>query len=240
MRADHKPFALKRLLGKFEKYWISQFVKPQLDALGDGCLIMKPWYLHLYGTGITLGEAVHIVTSRDRTVRLTTWAHENGAGKIDVQDHALLCPGVRIDSATSVTIGRGTMLAAGVYVTDADWHGVYDRSKPIGTTKAIELAENVWIGDGATICKGVHIGANSIVGAGSVVTKSLPENVIAAGNPAAVVKQLDPSMSLTTRTDLLQDHVTLQRDVDLLDQALRKDNTWLKWLRTVIAPKSQD
>lgn len=240
MRNDHKPFALKRLLAKIERFWINHFVRPQLESLGDGCLIMKPWYLHLYGAGISFGDAIHVVTSRDRTVRLTTWEHENGAGQINIQDHALLCPGVRIDSATSVNIGRGTMLAAGAYLTDADWHGVYDRSKPIGQTKAIHLDDNVWIGDGAIVCKGVSIGTNSIVGAGSVVTKSLPANVIAAGNPAVVVKELDQNEPRRTRSDLLSDYVTLQHDVDLVDQALRQHNTWTKWLRTVFAPNTQD
>ena len=54
----------------------------------------------------------------------------------------------------------------------------------------VELAENVFIGDGVKILKGVTIGADSVVGAGSVVTRSIPEGVIAAGNPARVVREL--------------------------------------------------
>ena len=203
-------------------------------------MIMKPWYLKLYGAGISIGTAVHVVTSRDRTVGLTTWAHNNHQGAIDIGDYALLCPGVRIDSATSVRIGPSTMLAAGVYVTDADWHDIYDRSLPIGVTKAVVLEENVWIGDGSIVCKGVTVGANTVVGAGSVVSKSLPANVIAAGNPAVVIKPLDPDMALIRRADLLADHEKLSQDVAELDQALRKDNSWLKWLRSLIAPGSED
>ncbi len=240
MRHDHRPYALKRLLNIIENAWIRHFVAPQLETLGHGSLIMKPWHLHLYGAGIHFGEAVHVITSRDRTVRLTTWQHEDGAGEIHVHDHALLCPGVRIDAASSVVVGRGTMLAAGAYLTDADWHGIYERAKPIGETRPIVLGENVWIGDGATVCKGVEIGDNTIIGAGAVVTKSMPANVVAAGNPATVVKTLDADGEFVTRSDLLADHDKLTHDIELLDQALRKDNTWWGWLRALIAPRSDD
>lgn len=240
MRRDQKPYGLKRLLGIFENRWTEHFIRPQLDHFGAGCMIMKPWYFKLYGPGISLGEAVHVVTAKDRTVRLTTWSHDEGEGCIEVQDYALLCPGVRIDSATSVVIGQSTMLAAGVYITDADWHGIYDRPRPIGQTQAVILGANVWVGDGAIVCKGVEVGDNTIIGAGAVVTKSLPANVIAAGNPASVVKHLDTERNMVTRADLLANHVSLTQDVNLLDQALRKNNTWWNWLRSAIAPNQQD
>ncbi|MDZ7686153.1 MAG: DapH/DapD/GlmU-related protein [Gammaproteobacteria bacterium] len=73
------------------------------------------------------------------------------------------------------------MFAAGAYVTDADWHDVYDRTRTIGTTRPVTLEQNVWVGDGAIICKGVTIGENSVIGAGAVVTSDVPANVIAAG-----------------------------------------------------------
>ncbi len=55
---------------------------------------------------------------------------------------------------------------------------------------AVELGENVFIGEGAKILKGVSIGAHSVIGAGSVVTASIPEGVVAAGNPARMVREL--------------------------------------------------
>ena len=54
----------------------------------------------------------------------------------------------------------------------------------------VELGENVFIGDRVMILKGVTIGAHSVVGAGSVVTSSIPSGVIAVGNPARVVREL--------------------------------------------------
>lgn len=58
------------------------------------------------------------------------------------------------------------------------------------SAKPITLHDNVWLGGNVTVLPGVTIGKNSVVGAGSVVTKSLPENVVAAGNPARIIRQL--------------------------------------------------
>jgi len=219
---------------------VRHFIRPQLDALGHHSMIMKPWNLKLYGRGIRLGTSVHIITASDRTVRLTTWAMNEHQGRIDIADAVLICPGVRIDSACQVSIGESTMLAAGAYITDADWHDVYDRTQPIGQTAAVVLENNVWIGDGAIVCKGVRIGANSVIGAGSVVTRDIPANVIAAGNPAKPVKTLDPDRQLTTRQDMLGDGPAVAAQMDGLERWLRQDNTWWRWLRSKIAPSSED
>lgn len=80
-----------------------------------------------------------------------------------------------------------------VTIVDSDFHGVgiNDRSDPskVKTAKVI-IGHNVFIGSNVLILKGVEIGDNSVVGAGSVVTKSCPPNVVIAGNPAKVIKQL--------------------------------------------------
>ena len=243
MRHDLRPYALKALQARLETAWVDHFVNPRLEHMGTPGMIMKPWYLKIYGSNISFGDAVHVITSRDRTVRLTTWRQEREggtlAGRIEIGDYALLCPAVRIDSASGVTIGANTMLAAGAYLTDADWHDLYDRTQPIGATVPIVLADNVWIGDGAMVCKGVHIGENTIVGARSVVTKSLPANVIAAGNPASVVRELDPDIPLRRRVDLLGDPEKM-RWFDTVEREMRKDNTWRAWLRATLAPRRED
>ena len=55
----------------------------------------------------------------------------------------------------------------------------------------ITIGDNVWLGGGAIVLPGVTIGENTVVGAGSVVTRDLPANVVAVGNPARVVRSLD-------------------------------------------------
>lgn len=56
--------------------------------------------------------------------------------------------------------------------------------------KPIVIEDNVWLGGGVIVCPGVTIGANTVVGAGAVVTKDLPPNVVAVGNPARVIRHI--------------------------------------------------
>ncbi|RHA44047.1 sugar O-acetyltransferase [Cellulomonas rhizosphaerae] len=64
------------------------------------------------------------------------------------------------------------------------------RRAKLEAAKPITIGNNVWLGGGVIVCPGVTIGDNTVVGAGAVVTKDLPANVVAVGNPARVVKQI--------------------------------------------------
>jgi len=132
-------------------------------------------------------------------------------------------------------MGDACMIAHGAYISDADWHGIYDRAKPVGKTKPVVFEDNVWIGDSAIICKGVRIGKNSIIGAGAVVTKDVPPNSIFAGNPAILVKKLEKK-DFNTRADFLADSVKLAKDFDALDKYSLRNNTLFGWLKSLIMP----
>jgi maltose O-acetyltransferase len=96
-----------------------------------------------------------------------------------------------------ITIGPRALLGSRVCIYDSDFHEL-DPSRRIGGTPAmaaVQLDANVFIGDRVVILKGVHIGADSVVGAGSVVTGSIPAGVIAAGNPARVIRELQNSQA---------------------------------------------
>jgi len=99
-----------------------------------------------------------------------------------------------------ITIGRYCQLApyVAIYAKDHSLQTLtaynnrrlFDyRLKQLDEYKPVTICDDVWIGVGSTILSGVTIGPGSIIGAGSVVTKSLPEYVIAAGNPAKVIKK---------------------------------------------------
>ena len=240
MRRDHRPYGLKRLDRAVERAWLRHFVGPQLDAIGPHCKVMRPWFLKVRGRNIRLGRCVHVIAAQDRHVSLTTWEHEDRVGRIDIGDYALICPGVRLDSACHIEVGSNSMIAAGAYLTDADWHDVYDRTRIIGSHGKVTLEDNVWIGDGAIVCKGVTIGANSVIGAGSVVRRDIPANVIAAGNPAAVVRPLDPERALVRRESLLANPEELDARMDALERYLLSGNSWPHWLRTLLAPSTED
>jgi len=95
--------------------------------------------------------------------------------------------GTVIGAFINVTIGNNVLCGANTLITDADWHLDDPRS---GVPKPVLIEDNVWLGEGVKVLKGVTIGVNTVIGAGSVVTKNIPANVIAAGNPCKVIKQL--------------------------------------------------
>ena len=201
---------------------------------------MKPWHVEIFGGPVTLGDYSTVIATPDRKIRLTVWSALGREGRIDIGNCCLICPGVRISAATEIVIGESCMLAHGSFITDSDWHGVYDRALPIGKTVPVHIGKNVWIGDGAIVCKGVRIGENSIIGAGSVVVKDIPANAVAAGNPAAVVKYLEPGRPIKTRGEWLADPGFLASQFDLIDRHLMQGNTWMGWVRSLTRPRKGD
>ena len=101
-----------------------------------------------------------------------------------------------IFSTISITIEDNVMIGGGCRIYDTDFHSLYleDRLKekdPNIISKPVLIKEGVFIGGHSIILKGVTIGNNSVIGAGSVVTKSIPESEIWAGNPAKFIKKIN-------------------------------------------------
>ena len=189
----------------------------------------------MFGYNVSVGDYPTIIGARDAEVKLTSWNIGDHKGEIIIGKYSLITPGVRIMAAEKIKIGDACMIAHGVYISDADWHGIYDRAEPVGQTKPVILEDNVWVGDSAIICKGVTIGKNSIIGAGAIVTKDVPQNSIFAGNPAKLVKELNDE-EFNTRKDFFKDPKKLAHDFDMLDKYTLKDNTFLNWLKSIIYP----
>jgi len=107
---------------------------------------------------------------------------------------------VHIGSVGSIIIGNNVLMASKIYISDHN-HGTYDdligdnpMSTPIeriAISKPVYIGDNVWIGESACILPGVTIGEGCIIGALSVVTKSIAPYSIAVGNPARIVKKYD-------------------------------------------------
>lgn len=101
---------------------------------------------------------------------------------------------VAIAEHTSISIGKNCLIGYNVAIYDSDFHGHKSeerRSSKPEWAAPVEIGNNVFIGSNVTILKGVHIGENTIIANGSIVTKSIPENYIAAGNPARLVRKID-------------------------------------------------
>jgi len=208
--------------------------------MGHDPMVLKPWNVKISGRHIRAGDHLHIISDPDRKVAFSTWHFNDHQGHITLGDNVLICPGCRFDSASQISIGDNCMFAAGAYVTDADWHDIYDRTKVVGQTHPVYLEQNVWIGDGATVCKGVTIGENSVIGAGSVVASDIPSNVVAAGNPAKVIKDLDQNETLTTRRSIFKDPAGLKAQLDNIDKYVLSSNSLLGWLRVKLLPRRGD
>lgn len=90
-----------------------------------------------------------------------------------------------------VTIGNHTLFGPAVQIYTATHPlDAAERRRGLESARPIVIGSDVWIGGGAIICPGVTIGDRSVIGAGSVVTRDIPADVIAAGNPARVLRSL--------------------------------------------------
>ena len=118
---------------------------------------------------------------------------ETYSPQLSIGNNVLMGRNTTILCVNKVTIGDDCMFASNCFVSDEN-HGMdpssgvrYEKQKL--TTKPVVLGRNVWVGEKAIILPGVTVGDNAIIGAGSVVTKDVPANTIAVGNPAKVIKQ---------------------------------------------------
>jgi acetyltransferase-like isoleucine patch superfamily enzyme len=189
---------LKRLwfMLKSEYFYRRRFLNRFASVAGRP-MVWGVWNVVVYGPNIHLGKNCVIVGADGFRTTLTTVSYNGHQGSIKIGDNVLIMNGVRVSSAKEIVIGDDCMLANFCYIMDADWHDIYDRTSSPGKTAPVILERGVWVGDSAIICKGVRIGENSIIGAGSVVRKDVPPNCVVIGNPARVVKKLDPARVVT-------------------------------------------
>jgi maltose O-acetyltransferase len=137
-----------------------QLIKELIPRSGRDVWIEPPFYCD-YGSNITLGDRVYF--NFNCTI-------------LDV---------------APVTIGADVKFGPGVHVYTATHPlDATERRSGLEFGRPIEIGADTWIGGGAIICPGVHIGARSVVGAGSVVTKDLPADVVAVGNPCRVIRSI--------------------------------------------------
>ena len=125
----------------------------------------------------------------DRGVVLLISGQSRGAEKIAIGRTAYINRLTMIDASERIEIGANAMIGPFCYITDHD--------HVIGSSDALvseptRIGERCWLGAHVTVLKGVSIGDDTVIGAGSVVTKSLPPRVIAVGNPARVLREIAP------------------------------------------------
>ncbi|MBP5589106.1 MAG: acyltransferase [Bacteroidales bacterium] len=178
---------IRRLLGKLNVY----FAKWWGVTIGKRCVFFgKTYFKRFPGSIISIGDECEFLSAQNSNLiginhrcRVTT-LNENAVVKIGSR-----CgfSGTIIAASKSIILGDNVRCGANTLITDSDWHPEDPRS---GKDKEVIIGNNVWLGVNVTVLKGVTIGDNCVIGAGSVVTKSIAANKMAAGNPCREIKDI--------------------------------------------------
>jgi len=150
----------------------------------------KTWFRRFPGSTISLGRDCQLLSSPtanligiNRPCMISTMA----ANAEILIGNDCGFSGTVIAAFQSIVLGDHVICGANTLITDSNWHAEDPRS---GLPAPVRIGNHVWLGVNATVLKGVTIGENAVIGAGSIVTTDIPANVIAAGNPCRVIKPL--------------------------------------------------
>ena len=136
------------------------WVEPFIEAGGEDFIIEQPFMCD-YGYNIEIGE--------------NFYANHN----------LIILDGNKVKFGSNVFIAPNCSFYTAGHPLEVE-----KRNEGLEYAKAIEVGDNVWIGGNVVVLPGVKIGSNTIIGAGSIVTKDIPSNVVAVGNPCKVIKKL--------------------------------------------------
>lgn len=188
---------------------ITHLRKPNGFFLGAGVKFICANNLKL-GRGVSIGARSYIETSASEPVifgngvslRENTWIQcrsgFNGRGEgLVLEDRVYIGPNSVIGVGGKISIGEGCQIGAGVSLA-AEQHEAHDGNYTTGKTRrdGITIGPGCWFGNNVTVLDGVEIGANSVIGAGSTVTRSLPAGCVAVGTPARVLRMVQPTATV--------------------------------------------
>lgn len=179
--------------------------RPKLFFLGGGVKFVSASNLR-FGQRVSIGAGSYIETCASEpvhfgdnvTLRENAWVqcrsgfNAPGAG-LELGPLVYIGPNAVIGVGGKITIGAGTQIGAGVSFA-AESHELNDGSYTSGATRrqGIRVGPDCWFGNNVTVLDGVEIGEGSVIGAGSVVTRSLPAHSVAVGVPARVIRTVTP------------------------------------------------
>ena len=126
------------------------------------------------------------LTIRSRKFNMVEISCARG-GRLSFGNNVFLNQGVRIACSQEVSIGDNALIGDETVILDNDYHGVANSP---AKAAPVRIESDVWLGTRVIVLRGVTIGRGSVVGAGAVVTRSIPPFVFAAGVPAQVIKSL--------------------------------------------------
>lgn len=192
---DSIPFMVGLLIQRAEARWCTLWSRIGARwwriAIGSGCKFVGMAHFERHpNSRISIGASCVFRSSHtsnpsgiNRPCSLTTLA--DGA-EITIGNHCGFS-GTALVCGSRVEIGNRVRCSPNTWIIDTDGHLDDSRTSP---NRPIKIEDNVWLGANVTVLKGVTIGANTLVAAGSVVSRSLPGDVVAAGVPARVLRNI--------------------------------------------------
>lgn len=181
---------------KFVSWYTNLYARAYGVKIGRNCLFFKSASFQLFnGSSIIIGDncqfrsgALTNLFGINHPCILST--HNSGA-VINIGSGSGFS-GTTIGCAENIEIGKDVLVGANSVITDFDWHSMDPMNRNDGpkTARKVVIGDRVWIGANCLVLKGVIIGENTVVGAGSIVTTDLPANMICAGNPCKPIRAL--------------------------------------------------
>lgn len=187
-------FALARLQGRMKLQAAGVVFGEKLNAIGAPVVERHPESEIRFGDDVMLiSRSFATALGVNHPVVLRTLA----PGAVIRMGDRVGISGGSICAASLVEIGDDTLLGANVTIADTDFHPLQAargrmQSRHSGGDCSVRIGRNVFIGTNATVWKGVSIGDHAVIGAGSVVTRDIPAECVAAGNPCRIVRMLSP------------------------------------------------
>ena len=169
-------------------------MKKVFASVGDNAYIMSNIYVR-GGQKIIIGNNFYCYWG----VRIETYSCHNGMKfnpQIIIGNNVSINPDCHIGAINRIEIHDGVLMASRVFITD-HFHGKINREELLVSPQkrilfakgTVIIKKNAWLGEGVAVMPGVSMGENSVIGANAVVTKDIPDNSIAVGIPAKVIKQ---------------------------------------------------
>jgi acetyltransferase-like isoleucine patch superfamily enzyme len=190
--------------GRLTTWLYTRLLASQFRDFGVGARVSPPF--RFYGLNeMSVGDKAFI--ARD------CWVHavgeETGAAKIVVKANARIGMGATISAARSVVIEEDVLLARNVYISDHA-HAYQDTSVPIMSQGVdgiapVRIGRGSWLGQNVVVLPGVSIGKHCVVGANSVVNKSIPDFSVAVGSPARVIKRHNAEIGTWEKAAAMQE-----------------------------------
>lgn len=166
-------------------------VEVRINGNNNTVKIEKDVLLYNLRIAITGNNNKVVISRRSRIYNLKLNISGNDSKFIFGENAGVREADVIIWENQSVVIGKDAMLSYGINIRTSDSHSIYDEEtgERINTAKSVHVGEHTWLAQNVTLLKGADIGAHSIVGFGSICSKSYPDHCIVVGIPGKVIKR---------------------------------------------------